>query len=218
MSNLSDTPVPAEGTTTAENTPTTTATPAPASPANGPSKPEVTVGASLPANADPDLTDMKPAAATANLGDKCKVRTKYQDQLPMLVSWSKRFQQYHGTYYQLAFTNTTIAGNPKYFLFVADDHLDKFRALCTPDGEWSTFEVTANFQYGQADKTGKNRFLVLHSPELAYINQHRFIRASWKKWGTMAASMLNLLPGAPKSQIDALMDNVGMFGDPLHKF
>lgn len=63
--------------------------------------------------------------------------------------------------------------NTKYYLFISSGKLDAFKKLDTANGANGklTMKVTTDFQYGQKDKAGKNRFLVYHEPTRDVMKQ-----------------------------------------------
>jgi hypothetical protein len=69
--------------------------------------------------------------------------------------------------------DTRPPSNAKYYLFISSGKLAEFRKLDSTGGADGklTIKVTTDFQYGQKDKTGKNRFLVYHEEDRKVMKQ-----------------------------------------------
>jgi len=143
----------------------------------------------FPEDADQDVKSMKDNATPVEKGNVCTTPAEFLDKAPLEITYQRNFKTLTDTFYQCAFTNTS-KDNAKGFLFVSKERLDKFKALDAEkkDGK-ITFTVDApEFNYGQKDSKGKNRFLIYSDPEKSSIFQHRFIQGAALKYGTMISS------------------------------
>ena len=130
---------------------------------------------------DPDLRDIKNAEKVVEKDNVCSVKKQFLDKAPVKVQWSQNLKQREATYYEVAFTNTSlgkhkarfalldwsdcvVAEQPKGYLFIVDSKLDTFKQLCREENDKYIFTVTRDFLYGQKNNSGSNRFLVFHDP------------------------------------------------------
>ncbi|KAL1592604.1 hypothetical protein SLS60_011020 [Paraconiothyrium brasiliense] len=172
----------------------------------------------VPEGADPDLVKLSDVTTPVELDDVLTVPTAFLDKMPLTIEWSQKFQTHTDKYYEVAFTNTTKA-NAKYYLFISSGKLDAFKGLDTAKGANGklTVKVTTDFQYGQKDKTGKNRFLVYHEPVRDVMKQSRFIEGSFVTYGNMAGGFIDDKKG--DNDASKLIDvGTRLLGDPLRKF
>ncbi|MCJ1285399.1 hypothetical protein MMC26_004739 [Xylographa opegraphella] len=156
----------------------------------------VATTASGSAPKDPELANIGTVTTPVEVGNTLTVSSEFADTAPLEIRWQQSFRERSDTYYQVAYTNTSKS-NAKYYLFISSGKLEDFRKLDTANGAEGkiTFNVTADFQYGQKDKSGKNRFLVYHERDRAIIMQHRFVAAAWLRYGNMAGGFIDNLPG-----------------------
>ncbi|KAF2154509.1 hypothetical protein K461DRAFT_319062 [Myriangium duriaei CBS 260.36] len=172
----------------------------------------------LALEAEQEIKAIRDSDRTAELGNTLSIRKDLLRVNAVDVKWQKWGSERVDKYYHLAFTNTTLS-NVKGNLFIHASYIANFEGITTTDGDRLTFTLTNAFQYGQKDKSGRNRFLVFHSPELKEIYQHRFIQASLVKYGTLLGGLLSDNVDGAKKGTEAVMDLAkSMFGDTLRVF
>ncbi|KAH8692479.1 hypothetical protein GQ44DRAFT_734077 [Phaeosphaeriaceae sp. PMI808] len=170
------------------------------------------------AGGDPELSKVTDVVTPVELDHIITVPIEFLNKATLPLEWSHNFHTKSDTYYQLVFTNTT-KGNAKYYLFVSSGKLDAFKKLDATAGKDGklTIKVTKGFQYGQKDKTGRNRFLVYYEADWNDVKQGRFIKAAWLKYGNMASGFIdNFKKDEDASKVLDLLTK--FIGDSLRKF
>ncbi|KAH7339964.1 hypothetical protein B0J17DRAFT_380208 [Rhizoctonia solani] len=137
-----------------------------------------------------------------------------QDLVECVVNWKQEGRDRSEKYMAFKAKNVTAGDtNPLVPVFVQKSYYDKEFGSATGTTE---FTITGKWQYGQRDKTGANRFVVLHDPEHKPY-QLRFVEGWIVKLGpTVAKVALAFTPFAVYAdQVDKLKL---ILGDPLHSF
>ncbi|KAF2820754.1 hypothetical protein CC86DRAFT_412035 [Ophiobolus disseminans] len=136
---------------------------------------------------DPDLANITNVTTSVEVGHVITVPHAYLKKSPVKIEWMQNMQPRSDTYYQVAFTNTN-AGKAKYFLFISSDRIEDFRKLDMPQSPEDKImvTVTTDFQYGQKDQIGKNRFLVYHHSDRCAMKQVSRPRRPRSAWNAMA--------------------------------
>ncbi|QRV85631.1 hypothetical protein RhiJN_27681 [Ceratobasidium sp. AG-Ba] len=139
---------------------------------------------------------------------------KYEDLIECVVQWKQNLQPRSEKYITFKATNQTAGDTePLVPVFVQKSYYDK---LFGSVKDLATFQVTTEWQYGQADKTGANRFVVLHDRKNRPY-QHRFV-------ANLVVELDNLvhdaLCAAGHAEIADKLDDITetYFGEFLHSY
>ncbi|KAK5652027.1 hypothetical protein OQA88_10930 [Cercophora sp. LCS_1] len=140
------------------------------------------------------------------------------------LEWSQTFKTRQATYYIVPAKNVT-KGNADVMLFIQDrfykdesngDHIGKIPGA-TKDGENFTVTINDHFQYGQKNKQGEKRWVVLHDKGNKMF-QHRFmtttVQGNAADWAKTLANQFGA--GDLASQVHDLGSR--FVGDYLHTF
>ncbi|MCJ1379936.1 hypothetical protein MMC17_003039 [Xylographa soralifera] len=146
-----------------------------------------------------------------------ETNAEYLTSDPMTVQWSQKWTTRSEKYYSVVFENITQGGE-RGRLFISEKALDEFKHNPIKDGNY-VFKVDEEYQYGQANSAGNDRFLVFHNKNNT-IYQHRFVRSMWLNLGHKIGEIAgDAAPGAVKNVVPAVEKQIqNMFGDPLKNF
>ena len=111
-------------------------------------------------------------------GDVLETQEEFLESAPMMVEWSQKWITRNEKYYFVVVENTSQGdfltcnygnhlltgqlGGDKTRLFINEKALAEFKHNPAKDGK-IVFKLDEGYQYGQANKEGKDRFLVLHN-------------------------------------------------------
>ncbi|PPQ73799.1 hypothetical protein CVT26_011524 [Gymnopilus dilepis] len=139
---------------------------------------------------------------------------------PIRIEWSQSWSSRAENYYSIVAKNES-QGNDAVVFFVQsnwynDGHLASIGQKV--EGGYKVI-VGDKFQYGQADGTGKGRFIVYHDKERKPY-QHRFVHTTLLSSAGDAAGVLAKAIGGPGANAVDLASRLGsnLFGDYLHTF
>ncbi|KAL0954993.1 hypothetical protein HGRIS_003919 [Hohenbuehelia grisea] len=141
--------------------------------------------------------------------------------LSVNIQWQQSLRQHNELYYTFKAKNTT-AGDADFVVpvFVQKSFYDSKFGSSSGNVE---FKITKEWQYGQADKSGKGRFVVLHNKSNKPY-QHRFTEGALEafvKSGTpitVATKLFGVSEDNAKTVQDVIGKIEGVFGDYLHDF
>ncbi|KAG8794864.1 hypothetical protein FRC12_020721 [Ceratobasidium sp. 428] len=140
---------------------------------------------------------------------------KFEDLMECVIRWTQNWEARSEKYMVFKATNVTAGDtDPLVPVFVQSSYYDsKFSGTLD---DTVAFEVTEEWQYGQSDKTGADRFVVLHNQENKPY-QHRFA-------ANLLAKLDNLvhdaLCAAGHADIADKLENITetFFGEYLHSY
>ncbi|KAK4695039.1 hypothetical protein P7C71_g2639, partial [Lecanoromycetidae sp. Uapishka_2] len=150
-------------------------------------------------------------------GDTLETQADFLESAPMMVEWSQKWITRKEKYFFVVFENIS-QGNDKGRLFINEKALAEFKHNPTRDGKIA-FKVDEEYQFGQANKEGKERFLVFHDKNNT-IYQHRFVNSLWINLGHKLGEIAgDLGPGVAKNAAPTVeKELLKIFGDPLKNF
>ncbi|CAE6461815.1 unnamed protein product [Rhizoctonia solani] len=145
------------------------------------------------------------------------------------IKWMQRGSERSAEYYSFSVVNATQKGQDVMFFIqkewwqsdsTSENHISKI-ATKNADGQYE-FKIDAKSQYGQADKTGKNRWVVYHDKE-RHPYQHRFVKSILHSQADSLAQAQAMAGVFGIKVIDVNLKEIldfagGIFGDSLHTF
>ncbi|KAG8525761.1 uncharacterized protein KY384_000521 [Bacidia gigantensis] len=151
-------------------------------------------------------------------GDSLETEAKHLTDEPMTIEWSQMWFKRSETYYYIVFKNATQGHDPGR-LWVSQKSLQYFKHNPESKDGILAFKVDEDFQYGQENSEGKNRFLVYHDKNntpyqviLGAIQNHALLTALGDIVSSIGPGILKKASGEVENQL------LKIFGDPLHNF
>ncbi|KAG9119788.1 hypothetical protein FRC07_005024 [Ceratobasidium sp. 392] len=145
------------------------------------------------------------------------------------IKWKQNLLERSAEYYSFTVVNASQKGQDVIFFIqkewwdndsTSDDHISKI-ATRNAKGEYE-FKIDAKSQYGQADATGKNRWVVYHDKGRKPF-QHRFVKSVLHSEAESVAQSQAIAGIFGISDVDVGPGGIlnlaeGIFGDYLHTF